>query len=217
MNKPTILIVEDSEPTRLHLEKAIAQGKLFNVIASVGNYITAVEAIQNLSPDILLTDLDLPDGNGVDLIMLFRSTAIDKGLAIVISVFADSTHVMEALKAGASGYLLKGDDYININSAISKMLEGGVPISPSIARYLLDELALSPIKRVMSSNKKRLLTPRETEVLKLVSKGYTLKEVAVLLEVSPHTIKDHISHIYQKLAVNNKMQAVHEATAQGII
>lgn len=217
MDKPTILIVEDSEPTRKRIECAIIEGGRFELIASVGDYASAYDILMKASPDVLLTDLDLPDGNGLDLIKLLHLPEVSTQLAIVISIFADGKHVIDALKAGASGYLLKDDDYVDINNAISQMLEGGAPISPSIARYLLEELTLSPVKKLTISSKKKLLTNREHEVLILVSKGYTSKEIAEVLNLSQHTVKGYSSEIYKKLSVNNKMQAVYEASAQGII
>ena len=217
MNKPTLLIVEDSEPTRKRIEAAIIEGGRFELIASVDSYQAAVDILINESPEILLTDLDLPDGNGLDLIKMIQQPGISTKLAIVISIFGDGEHVINALKAGASGYLLKDEDYIDINKAISQMLAGGAPISPSIARYLLEELTLSPKEKQNRNLEKSELTKREHEVLVMVSKGYTAKEIAEMLNLSHHTVKEYISNIYKKLSVHNKMQAVHQASIQGII
>lgn len=217
MTKPTLLIVEDSEPTRKRIETAIIEGGRFELIASVDSYQSAVEVLMNESPEILLTDLDLPDGNGIDLIKMIQQPEIKTKLAIVISIFGDGEHVINALKAGASGYLLKDEDYIDINKAISQMLAGGAPISPSIARYLLEELTLTPQEKRNKNLEKSELTKREHEVLVMVSKGYTAKEIAGMLNLSHHTVKEYISNIYKKLSVHNKMQAVHQASIQGII
>ena len=135
--KPTILIVEDSEPTRLYLEDAIVRADQFKVVAAVSSYTAAADILRNSTPDILMTDLDLPDGNGINLIKMLHLPEVPSFLAIVISIFEDAPHVLDALKAGASGYLLKDDNYISINNAISQMLKGGAPISPSIACHLL--------------------------------------------------------------------------------
>jgi DNA-binding NarL/FixJ family response regulator len=214
---PTILIVEDSEATRLRLEDAINKGGKFELIGSVNKFADAVEVIQRTPPTILLTDLDLPDGNGTDLIKLVQQPDIATKLAIVITVFGDSEHVINALKAGASGYLLKDDNYIEINDAITLMLNGGAPISPNIARYLLDELSLKTPSESSKSDNKNILSPRENEVLILVSKGYTSKEIAEMLDLSYHTIREYISNIYKKLSVQNRTQAVYEATQMGLL
>jgi len=215
--KPTILIVEDSVVTRQRIERAINQESRFALIGSVGSFQEAAKLLVSASPDILLTDLDLPDGNGIDLIKMLSLAHVSTKLAIVISIFGDGVHVIEALKAGASGYLLKDEDFIDINDAISQMLNGGSPISPSIARHLLTELQYSNNVTPEQAAKNCILSKREHEVLVLVSKGYSSKEIAEMLDLSYHTIKEYISNIYKKLAVNNRMQAVNEATIQGII
>lgn len=212
----TILIVEDSEATRHRLEDAIKNGGQFELMGSVSTYNEGLSFIRETPPDILLTDLDLPDGSGVDLIKLINLPAVKTQLAIVITVFGDGYHVIEALKAGASGYLLKDDDFMDINEAISQMVDGGAPISPSIARYLLNELSISE-----PSHEEKpaadVLSPREKEVLLLVSKGYTSKEIAKMLDLSYYTVREYVSNVYKKLSVKNKMQAVSEATLLGII
>ncbi len=213
----TILIVEDSEATRKRLEDAVINGGLFELTGSVSTYAKALDFIRNTPPDILLTDLDLPDGNGVDLIKLINLPAVTTQLAIVITVFGDGYHVIEALKAGASGYLLKDDDFMDINEAISQMVEGGAPISPSIARYLLNELSISEQAKEEHKTSPEVLSPREKEVLLLVSKGYTSKEIAKMLDLSYYTVREYVSNVYKKLSVKNKMQAVSEATLLGII
>lgn len=212
--KPTILIVEDCDVTRERIENAILQGGQFRLAGSVGTFKAAAAMLQGASPEILLTDLDLPDGNGVDLIRMLSQPEIKTRLAIVITVFGDENHVIGALKAGASGYLLKDDDFIEINQAIQQMLNGGSPISPSIARYLLSELSLSSSA---SESTEDALSEREHEILLLVSKGYTSKEIGSMLDVSFHTVNAHVKNIYKKLSVNNRAEAIYEATRQGII
>ena len=213
----TILIVEDSEATRHRLEAVINNGGYTNLRGRASTYTEALDFIRDTPPDILLTDLDLPDGNGVDLIKLINLPAVKTQLAIVITVFGDGYHVIEALKAGASGYLLKDDDFMDINEAIAQMVEGGAPISPSIARYLLNELSISDSSAEEAKPSASILSPREKEVLLLVSKGYTSKEIAKMLDLSYYTVREYVSNVYKKLSVKNKMQAVSEATLLGII
>jgi DNA-binding NarL/FixJ family response regulator len=184
--KPSLLIVEDCEATRFRLEKAITQDDRFELVGSVGEFKLAVKELTTKQPDILLTDLDLPDGNGVELIKMLGLATINTKLAIVISIFGDGPHVIDAIKAGASGYLLKDDDYLDINNAISQMLEGGAPISPCIAQHLLTELKVN--EPTPSKAQTIEITDREREVLVLVSKGYSSKEIADILGLSYHTI-----------------------------
>ena len=215
--KPTILIVEDSYATRMRLNNAITEGDKFHLLASVGDFKSAATILKTNSPNILLTDLDLPDGNGIDLIKMLHLPEVKTQLAIVISIFGDGDHVINALKSGASGYLLKDDNFIDINNAITQMLQGGSPISPSIARHLLDELTLLPSYPITDEATNYLLTNREKDVLILVSKGYTDKEIGTAFHLSIHTIKGYVKNIYKKLSVRNRMQAVHEAKLQGIL
>ncbi|MFT6388917.1 MAG: DNA-binding NarL/FixJ family response regulator [Cellvibrionaceae bacterium] len=214
--KPTLLIVEDSSATRERLETAIIEGGLFNLVGAAGTYQDGLAMLETLSPDILLTDLDLPDGNGVNLIRQLHKPNFTTKLAIVITIFGDEGHVINALKAGASGYLLKDDNFIEINNAISQMLAGGSPISPSIARYLLTELSLNTNVHEPTEDQK-ILSNREHEILILVSKGFTSKEIGIMLELSFHTVNAHVKNIYKKLSVNNKTEAIYEATRKGIL
>lgn len=213
--KPTLLIVEDFKATRERLESAIVEGDLYELVASVGTFEEAKAALQNLSPEILLTDIGLPDGNGIDLIQMLKLPTVKTSLAIVITVFGDAEHVITALKAGASGYILKDDDFMGINNAITCMVNGGSPISPTIARYLLTELSL-PIQ-TESGEKQSDLSAREHEILLLVSKGYTSKEIGEILELSFHTINGYVKNLYKKLSVNSRTEAIYEATRKGII
>ena len=213
--KPTLLIVEDSKATRERLESAIIEGDLYELIASVGTFKEAESALQDLSPEILLTDLGLPDGNGIDLIHMLKLPTIKTSLAIVITVFGDAEHVITALKAGASGYILKDDDFMGINNAITCMVNGGSPISPTIARYLLTELSIPT--QTASGEKQGDLSAREHEILLLVSKGYTSKEIGEVLELSFHTINGYVKNLYKKLSVNSRTEAIYEATRKGII
>ena len=214
--KPTLLIVEDTKATRERLENAITEGDSFELVGSAGSFSLGSQLLEEKSPDILLTDLDLPDGNGIDLIKRLHEPNITTKLAIVITIFGDEDHVISALKAGASGYLLKDDNFIEINNAITQMLNGGSPISPSIARYLLSELSLNPSSAVESEGEK-ILSNREHEMLILVSKGYTAKEIGVMLDISFHTVNAHVKNIYKKLSVSNKTEAIFEATKKGIL
>jgi DNA-binding NarL/FixJ family response regulator len=209
--RPTVLIVEDFKATRERIEAAILEGNRFSLVGSADNYATGLKLLEETSPDILLTDLDLPDGSGLELIKRLNDPFITTKLAIVITIFGDEEHVISALKAGASGYLLKDDNFIDINNAIVQMLDGGSPISPSIARYLLAELTSK------KDDKPELLSDREHEILVLVSKGYTTKEISDALSISLQTINSQVKNIYSKLSVSNTTEAIFEAKKQGII
>lgn len=165
------------------------------------------------NPDVLLIDLALPDGNGVDLIREAR-TQLSGVKIIVVSIFGDARSVVRAIEAGADGYLLKGADPREAEAAIRSVLEGGAPISPAVASHILSRM------RERSAARAELdapLTEKEIAILTDLAKGFRYKEVARLHGISPHTVADHVKSIYRKLAVNSRSEAVFEAVQAGLI
>ena len=160
-------------------------------------------------PDVLLVDLDLPDGNGLELIKLVHDKGFDTAM-MVISVFGDEWHILKAIAAGASGYLLKDDESIQIETAIIDLASGGAPISPSIARHLMKHFR--PEEQLLEK-----LTKREQQVLQKVAKGYTTQEIAKMEGLSYHTVATHVKNIYRKLSVNSRAEAVFEALKMNLI
>ncbi|MEZ5452465.1 MAG: response regulator transcription factor [Thiothrix sp.] len=154
----------------------------------------------------------MPDGNGINLIRKVREEGLDT-LVMVISVFGDESHVLEAIAAGAVGYLHKDDDSFKIEDAILKLVGGGSPISPSIARQLLKRFQPQEDAHIMLEQ----LTHREKEILQKVAKGYTAKEIAAMEELSYHTITTHVKNVYSKLSVNSKAEAIFEASRMKLI
>ncbi len=166
-------------------------------------------------PQVLLVDLQLPDGSGIDLIRAARRLA-PQAEAMVISVFGDEAHVVGAIEAGATGYLLKDASAEEIAMAITRLLAGEAPISSAIARHLLRRFRAPPdpaAAPVAASP----LTPREGEVLQLIAKGLSYQRIADTLAMSPHTVTTHIKQIYRKLAVNSRGEAVFEAMQLGLL
>ncbi len=164
-------------------------------------------------PQVILVDLNLPDGNGIELLRAL-SEKNSPTISMVISVLGDEQTVVDAIRAGAKGYLLKDDSVQQITSSITALVDGGSPISPSIARYLIDIFA-TPQSGM--PNKADQLSPRELEVLQLASKGYSYPEVAALLNISANTVASHTKVIYDKLAVNSRTEALFEANRLGLM
>jgi DNA-binding NarL/FixJ family response regulator len=210
----TVLIVEDDPPTRKRLEAAVGAVPGLCVVTSTGSAREARAALRS-APDVMLVDLGLPDGNGVDLIREAQRVAAGTR-SMVITVFADEQHVMDAIKAGAQGYLLKDGSAEYIARSIEELLAGGSPISPPIARYLLQSLQQdrSPAAR---ADEAPLLTARELEILTLVAKGFSVAEVGELLGIAARTVTTHVQHIYEKLEVSSRSQAIYEAVNLGLI
>jgi DNA-binding NarL/FixJ family response regulator len=235
--RATVLLVEDDARTRDHLARAVAADERLALAGACGSVAEAKAALARSAPDVLLTDLGLPDGSGIDLIRLVRAESA-RTLAMVVTVFGDENTVVRAIQAGAAGYLLKDDTPRSIADSIVELIEGGSPISAPIARLLLRRVASAPAGGSEAAKpadaaragsaaaatapasggaERPVLTAREHEVLSLVAKGFTFPEVARLLEVSRHTVTAHVRHIYEKLEVSTRGEAVFEAVQQGLI
>jgi DNA-binding NarL/FixJ family response regulator len=190
------------------------------LFAAVGNLASARQALVDKAPDVLITDLGLPDGSGIDLIRetARRYPATD---IMVITVFGDERHVLASIEAGATGYLLKGSLPEEFIDQIKQLIAGGSPISPLIARQLLKRFAVEPGPAPQAPAAAPVadggLSPRESEVLSLIVKGFSFGEIARLLTVSPHTVTAHVKKIYQKLAVHSRGEAAYEASRMGLI
>jgi DNA-binding NarL/FixJ family response regulator len=218
-----VLLVEDDAPTRAHLARAIEANSQLSLVGAAANCHEARAMLAVEQPDVLVTDLGLGDGSGNSLIREV-TRADPKTLAMVITVFGDERSLVEAIEAGATGYLLKSTPSSEIATAILELLRGGSPISAPIARYLLRRFKrpASPVgaeaeEVAASAGAAPPLTGREVEVLRLVAKGFQFSEIAELLEISAHTVTTHIRHIYRKLDVHSRGAAVHEAMSRGII
>lgn len=214
MPKPIdVMIVEDEPATRARLVAAVDAHPDIVVSGAVATLAEARTALAAHAPRVLLCDLGLPDGSGIELIRSV-SASHPTTLAMVLSALGDEQSVIEAIMAGAKGYLLKDDAGTSICESILKIDDGGSPISASIARYLLVKLqgAASPQPLAVG-----LLTEREVEVLELVAQGYRSQEIAERLHLSYHTIVHHIRHVYDKLAVNSRSQAIGRASELGLL
>lgn len=214
-NSFRILLVEDDTVTRERIANVISRHDSLILVASVGTQAEAEKVLDDCTIDILLTDLDLPDGSGNVLIKRVRD--IDSITALVITVFGDEKHVVAALQAGASGYLLKDGGAEDITKAILEMQQGGSPISPSIARYLLKHFNPPLVVSEQEQTNVPSLTNREQEVIRLIAKGFTYGEIANLLNLSVHTVTSHIKNTYKKLSVGSRGEAVYEAIQLGLI
>jgi DNA-binding NarL/FixJ family response regulator len=213
----TVMVVEDDPAFLARFCRIVAQSPELSLLGAVGDLASARRAIERQAPDVLLTDLGLPDGSGIDLIRetASRHPATD---IMVISIFGDEEHVLASIEAGATGYILKDslpEEFVHL---IAQLRAGGSPISPVIARKLLKRFqpkreTAGPALDAAASG----LSPRESEVLSLIAKGFSFAEIARLLDVSPHTITAHVKKIYQKLAVHSRGEAVYEAGKMGLL
>lgn len=218
-----VLVVEDNKEVRARICAAIEHDTELTVW---GEAATVKEASQLLSvglPEIALIDLGLPDGGGETVIAWLNNHAPHVE-TLVLTVFGDERHVISAIQSGASGYLLKGDTAESLLQSIKLVLQGESPISPAVARYILNSTrkktqndSESNNKNTESGTEKPNLTPSEIEILKFIAKGFTGPEIADLTGRSVNTVPVHIKNIYRKLSVTGRGEAVYQAMQLGIL
>ncbi|SOZ18531.1 putative TWO COMPONENT RESPONSE REGULATOR TRANSCRIPTION REGULATOR PROTEIN [Cupriavidus taiwanensis] len=218
-----VLIVEDDPLALRRLVQAVDLHAADAVVAGCAS--TVAEALAWLAqhqPDVLLCDLGLPDGSGIDVIRnaRVRYPGCD---CMVVTVFGDDQHVLASIEAGAIGYLLKDETTDRIAASIGELRAGGSPMSPLIARQVVNRLRGAPPEAVARDSGPGaapgavVLSVRENEILDLISRGYTYAETARYLGLSVHTVQSHIKNIYGKLAVRSRGEAVFEAAKLGLL
>lgn len=209
-----VFVVEDDEITRRSLCERIAAVPSLRIGVAVGTCQEIRAALALRRPDVLLIDLGLPDGNGTEIIAeaVKRYPGLD---ILVITVFGDEPHVVSALRAGAKGYLLKDDSTHEIGAAIHELLQGGSPITPIIARHLIQYFR--PPGDTPAADPQVHLSERELEVLSLAAKGFSYPEIAQMLNLTANTVGSYTKRIYEKLAVRSRTEAIYEASRLGLI
>ena len=215
-----VALVEDDDKFRLALCNVVnaAEGlRLLGAAATLAEGRTLLTRLAlDMQPDVLLVDLELPDGSGLALIEETRRRHPDCDV-MVVTVFGDERNVLRALECGATGYLLKDMPGPELAEHIRRLHAGGSPISPVIARQLLQRFQPRAVPAPSPAPAVAALSPRESAVLELISKGFTFDEIARLQEVSSHTVSTYVKRIYAKLQVRSKTEAVYEATKLGLL
>lgn len=206
-----IAILEDDPAIRDHFSEIIGSSDDLALCATA-SMIAEVSLLIAGRPDLLLTDIGLPDGSGLDVLPAIKAATGCR--ALVITAFGDRDTVVAAMKAGADGYLLKDSPATVILDGIRVTLDGGAPISPAAAVYLLERLRAAPTPS-RREDPSEPLTTRETELLTIFARGLSYKEAARILGISPLTVGNHVKSIYRKLEVNSRGEAVYEAVRQG--
>jgi DNA-binding NarL/FixJ family response regulator len=205
------LVVDDLAASRQWLARALGLAFPGIGIAEAASLAEATACLAQSMPEIALIDLGLPDGSGVQLIERLQSPGAGT-LCIVATVFDDDAHLFPALRAGAQGYVLKDQPPEALAEMLRGIADGQPPLSPSIARRLLRHFQPLP-----SAAPPAELTARETEVLRLVAKGYSAQQVADAFGLSRHTVTGYLKDIYRKLAVTTRAEATLEAARRGLI
>ena len=194
-----------------------------HVLAACDTVGAAMACLAQHAPDVLLVDLGLPDGSGIDVITACAAAHPQCDI-LVITLFGDESHVLAAVDAGAAGYLLKDNEQIDVAQCIKSLRQGGSPMSPLVARKLLlrarratPATATATATPAPADTSAAGLTAREQEALELIARGYTYNEIAAELAVSVNTVQTHVKRVYSKLAVRRRGQAVFAAHQQGLL
>lgn len=213
----SLLIIEDDAAMLDAFVEMVHSHPHLRLLGTAGTLDHARQFLRLHEPDVVLLDLDLPDGDGLELIAEL-ATEQPATAVLVSTVFGDEAHVVRAIEAGARGYLLKDTSLEEFSRAIETVRSGGAPLSPHIARHLLNRLASGArAPQAERADPPGPLTTREIQILTRISQGFTIVETASQLHISSHTVNTHIKNIYIKLAVRNRVQAVNLARRWGFI
>lgn len=227
-----VILIEDDPATQDRLAHLIRSSSALNLLGTASNAQEGYNLLCMTTPQVVLVDLGLPDSSGVEIIR-WVSQHKPQMETLVITAFGDEYHVIRSLEAGASGYLLKDYSAEEIAEHIVEVHAGGSPISPMIARQLLNRIQsdsntnLPPTSHLVSvsdpekhsrvGKNEVALTDRELMVIRQVAKGFNTLEIGVQLGISSHTVATHVKRIYRKLQVSNRAEAVFEASASGLL
>lgn len=198
-----VAIVEDNVSFRDSLESYVNEARGFNCCLVCGLAEEALKLIPTLFPDVVLMDLNLPGMSGIACIRRLK-VLCPSAQILVLTVYEDNERIFGAIKAGASGYLLKRAEPSYILQAIQEVKEGGAPMSGQIARQVIKSFQ----KPLIESQQIDQLSPGEERVLIQLTKGYSNKETAENLRISINTVRTHLQHIYEKLHVSSRTEAI---------
>jgi DNA-binding NarL/FixJ family response regulator len=216
-----VMIVEDQPQILRNQVKLLQECEAIDVVATALSGEAALEQLERVRPDVILQDLGLPRMSGIDVTreVKRRWPAVE---VLVFTIFDEEEKVIDAVKAGASGYLLKGTAAEKVIEAIREVHGGGSVIQPNLARRLLrhfhvPEEATAARRPLREEPAGRPLSEREIDILRLIAKGLSNPEAAGVLNLSRATVRTHLEHIYQKLEVTNRVEAVTEGLRKGLI
>lgn len=218
-NPINVMVVEDDAVTRKILSLAVQSAPELKLVAEFDSVKPALAWLETGAVDILLTDLGLPDGSGIEIIheCVRRCPNCD---IMVITMSSDEDNVLACIEAGASGYVLKDAGKLDVVRALLELRAGGSPISPIIARKVLARMRdgkKTPAANPSGTSAAISLTKREAAILDLIARGDSYGEVAKMLMVSVGTVQTHIKNIYDKLSVHSRGAAVYEAHRRGLL
>ena len=211
-----VVIADDHLLLREMLCQILRQEKSIEVVGEAGNGLQTIDVVSDLKPDIVLLDIIMPEMDGLKVLPAIREKS-PKTKALMLTVAKDEAMILKALKAGAKGYLSKDVGISDLIKAIQAVHQGELWVERKLmARFFEGEAIAGPKGEDQSGKTKDGLTPREQEVLRLLTKGSTNKELAKALFISEKTVKSHLNSIFRKLKVSRRLQAILYAIRQGL-
>ena len=205
--KPRVLLIDQNETFRKTLGIILGSSGRYKIVNDFPDLIVGFKSIKRELPDIVFLDADLPNGGGITGIKSIKELNPRIEIIMLAETF-DDTQIFEALKVGASGYLLKGQNHLEFINALDELIKGGAPMSSQIARFII---------RQFQVNSNSPLTDRESQILNLLALGKNSSEIAEELAIARDTSKTHIRNIYSKLKVNSKSEALRKAREERLI
>ncbi len=215
-DKIRLVIAEDQTMTRETMARILGLEDDIEVVGTAGDGQRALGVCRSQRPTVLLTDINMPIMNGIQLIQALRAELPEVGV-VVLTIYGDDDNVFSAMKAGARGYVLKDSPPEEALSAVRKVAQGEWLVDPLLAGRVFSEFTRIANQRVADSHAFSELTDREREVLAEIGKGKRNKEIADTLFITEKTVKNHISHIFEKLEINSRAEAALLAARQGLV
>ena len=212
-----VLVVDDHRLVRAGIARLLSDCPDLEVVGEAGSAPGALAKAQALHPDVILMDIDMPGEDGIAATRQIRQCLPDARI-IMLTMYGSDRHVLNAVRAGAYGYLLKDTPAGELAEAIRAVADGGAVITPRLARRMLDDFAGQPPPDAPArEGTAGELSPREVEILALITSGETSRTIAERLHLSEHTVRHHTSNIFQKLHVRHRSQAAAEAVRRGLV
>jgi len=204
MEKVKLIIADDHALIREGIKKLLELEEGIEILGLAGDGNEALRLIKDLSPDVILLDINMPNLNGIDTLKIIKKD-YPKTKAIMLTIHEDAEYLIETINIGAEGYVLKDADISSLIKAILKVHAGEIYIHPTLSGILIKEYKRKDQSQDEVNNSS--LTRREYDVIKLISKGYNNKEIATELFISEKTVKNHVSNIFKKIKVTDRTQA----------
>jgi DNA-binding NarL/FixJ family response regulator len=211
-----VLLVDDQAMVRAGLRMILEAEPDIRVIGEAEDGTKAISSVRILQPDVVLMDIQMPVMNGLEATRRIVHEGERLSRVLILTTFERDDYIFEALRSGASGFILKNAPPEDLVTAVRVVAEGNSLLAPSVTRRIIAEFAQRPV-RPLVKNEVEHLTEREIEVLKLIAKGHTNAEIANELVVSEATIKTHVSNLLTKLGLRDRVQAVVYAYESGLI